>query len=213
MHSARADDANTAYIVTYFEVVPPAAGKALGLMRALDKASRKDEGNLHFEVLQRRGQRNHFAILEVWKDKDAQAAHAAAAHTKEFREKLQPMLRSPYDERPHAGLSIGAAPTGPEAKGAEIYVVTHVDIVPTEKDKGIGFVKELSEASRSDEGNVRFDVLQQSSRPNHLTVVEIWRNQKAVDAHGMAAHKKQFREKLTPLSGSLYDERLYKVFN
>jgi quinol monooxygenase YgiN len=71
----------------------------------------------------------------------------------------------------------------------------------------------LTEASRSDEGSVRFDLLQQISRPNHLTVVEIWSNQKAVDTHGMAAHKKQFREKLTPLSGSLYDERLYKVFN
>ena len=46
-----------------------------------------------------------------------------------------------------------------------------------------------------------------------MTVVEVWRNPKAVDAHGMAAHTKQFREKLTPLSGSLYDERLYRVIN
>jgi quinol monooxygenase YgiN len=213
MQSARADDANTAYIVAYFEVVPPASGKALGLLRTLAKASRKDEGNLRFEVMQRRGQRNHFAVLEAWKDKDAQAAHAAAAHTQQFREKLQPLLRSPYDERPHAGMSVDSRPATPEAKGAEIYVVTHVDIVPTEKEKGIGFVKDLTEASRSDEGSVRFDLLQQISRPNHLTVVEIWRNQKAVDTHGMAAHTKQFREKLTPLSGSLYDERLYKVFN
>ena len=213
MQSARADDAATAYIVTYFEVMPPATGKTLGLARAFGKASRKDEGNLRFEVLQRGSQRNHFAILEAWNDKDAQAAHAAAAHTQEFRAKLTPLLRSPYDERPHTGLSTGATPAAPEAKGAQVYAVTHVDIVPTEKDKGIGFVKELSESSRQDEGSVRFDLLQQLSRPNHMTVVEVWRNQKAVDAHGMAAHTKQFREKLTPLSGSLYDERLYKVLN
>jgi len=213
MQPARADDAATAYVVTYFEVMPPDSGKALGLIRGFGKASGKDAGNIRFEVLQRRNQRNHFAILEAWKDKDAQAAHAAAAHTQQFREKLQPLLRSPYDERPHTGLSTGAMPAGPEAKGAEIYAVTHVDIVPTEKDRGIGFVKELSEASRQDDGNLRFDVLQQTSRPNHMTVVEVWRNQKAVDAHGMNANTKQFREKLTPLSGSLYDERLYKIIN
>ena len=211
-HPARADDANTAYIVTYFEVMPATKDHARTLARQLGAKSRKDDGNLRFDVLQRIGQPNHFSILETWKDKDTQAAHAAAAHTKEFREKLTPMLRSPYDERPHTGLSVGATKAGKPGGGA-IYGVTHVDIVPTEKDKGIGFVKELSEASRSDAGNIRFDALQQNSRPNHMTVVETWKDQKAVDAHGVTDGTKQFREKLTPLSGSLYDERLYKLIN
>jgi hypothetical protein len=34
-----------------------------------------------------------------------------------------------------------------------------------------------------------------------------------VDAHGVTVATKQFREKLAPLSGSLYDERLYKAIN
>ena len=46
-----------------------------------------------------------------------------------------------------------------------------------------------------------------------MTVVETWKDQKALDAHGVAARTKLFREKLTPLSGSLYDERLYKAIN
>ena len=211
-HPARADDAATAYIVTYIEVMPAAKDHARGLARKLGAASRKDDGNLRFEVLQRIGQANHFAILEAWKDKDAQAAHAAAAHTKEFREKLTPMLRSPYDERPHSVLSVGA-PSAAKAGATAIYAVTHVDVVPTEKEKGIGFVKDLSEASRSDAGNIRFDALTQASRPNHMTVVETWKDQKSVDAHGVTEATKQFREKLSPLSGSLYDERLYKAIN
>jgi quinol monooxygenase YgiN len=43
--------------------------------------------------------------------------------------------------------------------------------------------------------------------------VEAWKDQKAVDAHGIAGHMKEYRTKFTPLSGSLYDERLYKVIN
>jgi quinol monooxygenase YgiN len=56
----------------------------------------------------------------------------------------------------------------------------------------------------------RFEVLQQSSRPNHFTVVEIWRDEDAYNRHITAAHTKNFRERLTPMSGALYDERLYK---
>ena len=201
-----------AYIVTYLEATPPATNKALDLLRTFGKASRSEKGNVRVEVLQRRSQPNHFAILEVWNDGDAQAAHAAAASTKQFREKLEPMLRSPYDERPHAPLLAGGEQAKSIPAGA-VYVVTHVDIVPTEKDKGIGFVKQLTEESRKDPGNLRFDQLQQPSRPNHMTVVEVWRDQKAVDAHGMAAYTKDFRGKLLPLSGSLYDERLYKAVN
>jgi quinol monooxygenase YgiN len=54
-------------------------------------------------------------------------------------------------------------------------------------------------------------VQQQGNRPNHFSVVEIWADQKAYDAHVMATHTRQFRETLGPMSGALYDERLYKV--
>ena len=72
---------------------------------------------------------------------------------------------------------------------------------------------ELAEDGRSQKGAVRFESLTQNSRPNHMTVVEIWSDRKAFGAHSTAAHMKQFREKLTLMSGSLYDERLYKAVN
>ncbi len=210
--AARAGDADIAYIVSYMEVDPPSAGKVAGMLGEFGKASRKDDGSLRFEVLQRIGQPNHFAILETWKNKDAQAAHAALARTKELRAKLEPLLRSPYDERPHTALAVGPMPAASAGKAA-VYAVTHVDIVPTSKDIGVALVKQLSEDSRKDKDNARFDALTQNSRPNHMTVVEIWWDRKALDAHGMTAHVKEFREKLMPLSGSLYDERLYKIVN
>lgn len=215
VHTARAADAGVAYIVSYFETAPQAANQARDLLRRLGEGSRKDDGNLRFEVLQRVGQPHHFAVMEAWNSKDAQAAHAAAGHAKEFRDKLTPLLSSPYDERPHSALAVGPvqAVLAGDAKAAAVYAVTHVDIVPTQKDIGIALVQQLSDTSRKDAGNIRFESLTQISRPNHMTVVEIWKDQQAVDAHVVAAHKKQFREKLSPLSGSLYDERLYKVIN
>jgi quinol monooxygenase YgiN len=46
---------------------------------------------------------------------------------------------------------------------------------------------------------------------NHFTVIAIWQNQQALDAHDAAPHTKQYREVLQPISGSPLDERVYKA--
>ena len=198
-------------MVSYFEVRPPSTGEAVALLGQYREASRQDEGWVRLEVLQQTGRPDHFAILEMWRDQKAFEAHGMAAHTKRLREQLQPLRVSPYDERLHSGLAIGSMRAAP-AQGA-MYVVTHADAIPSGKDEAIVLLKQLAEASRTDDGNVRIEVLQQTSRQNHFTVVEIWRDQQALEAHAMAAHARQFREKFQPLSGSLYDERLYKTLD
>ncbi len=206
---APAQDAATAYAVTYIEVMPSAVDQARGLLRQLREASRKGAGALRFETLQRSERTNHFAIIEAWADQKARDAHAQAVPTRQFREALQRLLSAAYDERPHLALSVGplaAASSGQDA----IHVVTHVDIVPTFKDKGVAAVKGLAETSRREAGSLRYEALTQSSRHNHMTLVEIWKDQKAFEAHIVAAHMKTFRDELLPMSGSLYDERLYR---
>jgi len=207
--TAPAQDTGTAYVVTYIEVVPSSVDEARGLLRQHREASRKDAGNQRFETLQRRERTNHFAIVEAWQDQKARDAHAQGAAVKQFREALQRLLSAAYDERPHIALSVGSPATSPAGKDA-IYVVTHVDIVPTFKDKGVGQVKDLAETSRREAGSLRYDALTQSSRHNHMTLVEIWKDQKALEAHIVAGHMKRFRDELLPMSGSLYDERLYR---
>ena len=116
---------------------------------------------------------------------------------------------SPFSVRSFGGLSV-AAPNGRGGTDA-VHVLTHVDVFPAGKDQAVVLVKELAEAGRKDEGNLLFDVLQQDGRPNHFTLVEAWRDRKALDASVMAVHTKDFRQKLTPLEGALYDERLYQA--
>ena len=203
--------ADHAYVVSYVDALPTTRDKAAVLIRQFASASRKDPGNVRFEILGQIGRPGLFAILETWTDTQSRSAHAESAQTKAFREQLQPLLRAPYDERPHHVLSVGAAPVV-EDKGA-IYVVTHVDVPGKFQVEGSAAVKQLTEASRGDPGNLRFDGLTQTSRPNHMTVIEIWADQKTMDAHVMAAHTKLFREKLHPMSGSLYDERLYRTLD
>ncbi len=80
---------------------------------------------------------------------------------------------------------------------------------PAGKDQAAALVTALAEAGRKMAGNLRFDVLQVVGHANHFTLVEGWRDRKAFDASLMAAPTREFRQKITPLEGALYDERLY----
>ncbi len=207
--AAQAQD-TTLYTATYVELVPTAAKQAATLLKTYRDAGRKDAGNTQLEVVQRLDRPSQFVVLGVWKDKAAFDTHVAAAHSKQLAEKLPPLFASPNDERQHNVLTVAASKAA--AKGA-IFVVTHVDVPPPRKDELLPLLNQLAAEGRKEAGNLRFDIWQQGNRPNHFTVVEAWTGQKAYDAHVMAAHTKQFRAKLTPMTGALYDERLYAALN
>src|SRR5262249_4685976 len=177
---------NAVYVVSYVDVAPAARGTTANLLRQLANGSRKDEGNTSFDILQRTAPSNQFAIVAVWKDQKAYDAHVAAAHTREFRDKIKPYLISAIDDQDHTGMESEGTPAENSGRGG-IVVVTHVDVPPPKKDECIAALKTLVADSRKETGSVRFDVFQQGNRPNHFSVVEIWKNQGAYDAHITAA--------------------------
>jgi quinol monooxygenase YgiN len=92
-----------------------------------------------------------------------------------------------------------------------IYVVTHVDVVPTEAAAGTKLLKQYVAETQKDKGAVRVEAYIQISRVNHFTLIEVWQNRPAFDAHEAAAHTKQFRAQIEPLLGSPYDELLHTI--
>jgi len=198
------------YTVTYFEVGAAAAGKTIALLQQFAVATRKEEGNAGFLALEELGRPARFATVEMWRDKAALEGHGAAVAA--LRDKLQPVFASPFDIRSNSGLSVAGPAIGAEPRTLNpVYVLTHVDVFPAGKDQTIEFLKELADASRKEGGKLRFDVLQQDGRANHLPLVEAWRDGEAQRTHAMAEHTRAFRAKLVPLQGALYDERLYAL--
>ena len=124
-----------------------------------------------------------------------------------MNEKIKAHVAAPNDTRQHTALSFAAAQSGK----AGVCAVTHVDVIPPQRENGTAAVKQLAEDSRKHAGNIRFDVFVQTNRPNHFTVVECWKDRKAFDAHVGAKETKAFRDKLVSMTGALYDERLYKA--
>jgi quinol monooxygenase YgiN len=199
------------YSVTYVEVMPTSKADAVALLRRYREATRKEGGNLRCEAAQRIDQPHQFVVLEIWKDQKAFEAHGKGTNLTETREKIAAIRNAPTDERVHTGLSIG--PIDVSSPRDAIVVATHVDVIPPRKDDGVAALKRLGDESRRRDGNLRFEVVQQTNRPNHFTVVEIWKDAKAVEAHSMAAATREFRDKLATMTGALYDERMYRAID
>ncbi len=100
------------------------------------------------------------------------------------------------------------------AQGADerLYVVTHVDVLgQTGAAEAAKMLHQFAIDSRNDPGSVRFEVLRDPDRLNHFTIVEVWRTRQDFESHLAADHSKAFREKLQPMLGSPFDERLHKL--
>ena len=196
------------YVVIYIEAAPKAAIEARELIVARCAAVHKAPGLVQAEAFARNGYPSQFAMLEQWQSTKAREDYAATDEVKTFLARLSPLMVAGYDERIHVPLTVetSAQPT-PDAAVA----LTHIDLIPTFKDTGVAKVKEFAEQSRGTTGNLRFDVLTQASRTNHMTVVESWSTAAAKDEHIAKPFVKSFRETLMPMSGSLYDERVYSA--
>jgi quinol monooxygenase YgiN len=202
---------NAVYLATYVEVMPNAVAPGVALLKQYRDASAKEDGNLRAEALAEIERPNRFVVVEAWRDKAALDAHGQSAATSKFRDKLKPIADAPYDERINNALYVTQGKN--ESQSGTLYVVTHVDVIPAGKDDCVAALKTMSVDTASDAGNISYEALQQANRGNHFTVIEVWTNRKALDAHAMAAHTRAFRDKISPAAGALYDERIYKALN
>jgi len=189
--------------VTYIEVMPSASSRAIAAFTEYQAGSSKQDGYVRFELFQQAGRAGHFVVIETWRDQKAFDTREGAVQ-KELLNKLQPIRVSDYDQRPYKTLTAPAS-----ANRNAVYVISHVDF--GNYPPGPMLLQKHAEESRRDEGNLRFDVLQGTMRMNHLTIIEAWQNQKALEAHETATHTKQYRDVLGPVTGSPVDQRIFEA--
>ena len=194
--------------VAYVEVKAASAQVGRTALRQYRDALGKAASAARVELFEQSARPGHFVIVESWRDQAAFDARDSGARSR-LTDALAPIRVSGYDERTYKTLTTAPAAAAP-SRGT-LYVITHVDVVPNPQAPEI--LKRLADASRKEAGNLRFDVVQYSVRPNHSTVIEQWRDQKALDAHAAAAHTRQYRDEIQPLTGSPLDERVFTAID
>ncbi|PYR75919.1 MAG: hypothetical protein DMF87_19315 [Acidobacteria bacterium] len=196
--------------VVYLEVAPADVNRAIAALKTYRQSTQKTAGVTSVAVLQQIGRPNLFAIEEHWSDAASLQAHLASADVRRLRDDLQSALLAPIDDRPLAPVAV--QPSTRVASDQAIYVLTHAD-AGAGREMVPGMLQEIAAAARRENGNVLFDGTVQPNRTNHFTVMEVWNDQKAFEAHQAAEHTRKFRAAFAPLSGALYDERIYKALN
>ena len=98
-------DGQAVYVIAHVDVAPNQQTQPPGpLLTTFAETSRKEPGNLRFDVVQHAMRANHFTVIEGWRNQQALDAHVAAAHTRSYRDTLQPMTGSPLDERVYKAI-------------------------------------------------------------------------------------------------------------
>lgn len=106
VHSAQgsAADAATIYVISHVDAAP--GGDMSAILQAWVEGSRRESGNVRFEILQHAVRGNHYTVIEAWKDGAALEAHALAVHTRAFRDAFGPLAGSPLDARIFTALPL-----------------------------------------------------------------------------------------------------------
>jgi quinol monooxygenase YgiN len=109
---------------------------------------------------------------------------------------------------PQAGAQAPATETpNPDAP---IYVVRYIDVLPSMKKAANTALKQVREACRTDPGNLRCEIAERLEQQNQFVVLEIWKDQKALDAHDTNATATAAYDKLKPMLESPYDVRIHR---
>lgn len=209
MTNAKAQTATAVLVVTYLDIAPDNMAKAKPLLQLYRDASVKSTGSAGAELFQEIGRPGRIVVRETWADQKAFEAHGKSQAATALATGLKPLELAPPDQRIHLDFASGAG-SAKAASGA-VHVFSHVDVPPPRQGDLEPMLRAVQAASVKAATSVRFDVLQQSSRKNHFTVVETWSSRKALDAQALAPAQRDFRDKLGPMLGALYDQRLYRA--
>ena len=208
--SARAEDANTSkpvYAVAYIEVLPGKEKQARRLILDHVADAKRAAGVVSVDALTREGYPDQFALIEQWQSQKAKDDYAAGASVRDFRSNLAKIESAALDERIQGPLFVES---DKPAALPPIIVMTHIDVIPTALETARGRIKQLVDGNRHKNTNVRYDILVQTNRQNHMTLIEGWKSAADKNAESAAAETVSFRHDLLPMSGSPYDERTYR---
>ena len=202
-------NARSLQALTFIEVKVEARGHTSNVLRQQANASRQGATSTGQIIpMQEISRPERFAVLER---ESPAVLTAGAEETPVSIQGLTDDLTAPPDRRLNRELDeIATAANAKVDTRADFYVVTHVDIATPDRTRVETALRKLALAVRQSNGNLGFEILQQTDRPNHFNLISAWLGESSFHAFAASAAARQFRHTVGPLLGSPYDERLFR---
>lgn len=195
--------------LTYIEVTVIARGHTAGVLREHANVPRESQASPgQIIVMQEISRPERFAVLERATSPELTAAKV---ETHALTDGLTEDLTAPPDRRLNRELDETGTTPGPQVDGrANFYVVAHMDITPQDRAGIETSLRNLAATARRSDGNLGFEILQQTDRPNHFNLVSAWLGESSFRAFATGTVARDFRRTVGPFLGSPYDERLFR---
>ena len=201
--------AESIWALTFIEVRVDARGHAGNVLRQHANALREHSSwPGQIILLQEVSRPERFVLVEHEK---TDVSTDAAREMRSVTERLTDDLTAPPDLRMNREFVEVAPATGARADvRANVYVIAHLDIGPPDRARAEAALRQLSAAARQSDGNLVFDIWQQTDRANHFNLISGWMSESQFHAFAASRAAQEFRQTVGPLLGSPYDERLFR---
>jgi quinol monooxygenase YgiN len=93
-------------VVAHLDIIRSSLDRALAQMHDYVADARREPGVRQIDLLVQVGVPNHFTLVETWASQAAYDAHVAASPARGFRQRIDPFLASPYDDRLHTEVAV-----------------------------------------------------------------------------------------------------------
>ena len=205
---AQAHDDSTQWL-TFIEVRVEARGHAANIFRGWEHAT----SPARTIFLQEVSRPERFALME-----DVQSMPADdAAEMDTLRAAIGDELIAPLDRRANREFEPDTGAKGTRVgvrtrvdAHAHFYVIAHLDLATRDPTRVEAALHQFAAAARASDGNLGFEVWQQTERPNHFNLISALVGESPLHAFEASHAAREFRQLVGPLLGSPYDERLYR---
>lgn len=82
----------------FFKVKADKKAEFLSVLNNMVVESNKEDGCHFYQLWNNESDKNHFALIELWKDKDVLKKHQQTPHWIAFNDVVNTFLTEPYDE-------------------------------------------------------------------------------------------------------------------
>lgn len=173
------------HLFNVLPIKPGAVPAFLAVMQANAKASRRESGNISFDVFQGEDGSNSLLLVESWKSRGAHDEHMTLPHLKAVEQKAA----TDFAGQP-ISIWIADVPGLPGHVRKEIpnaattrNVVVRLRVKPDSRATFLQALADVIPPSRSAPGNHTFDLYQEADDPNRFVVFERWQDVASHEKH------------------------------
>jgi len=166
------------------------------------RASKGEDLNQRFDILQARDDPSRFALVEIYRNANGPADHKETQHYLTWRETVAEMMETPRSASQWETIFPGkASDYRPSAvilerpQGATDLDITHVfvSVKPGQEEEFKKATRENAMQSVKEWGNLRFDVLENVEVPTEFLLIEVYRTAAAAAQHKETKHYLEWR--------------------